>query len=565
MRRRWILVLLAPLLPLVLLAGGQAALPDDGPTPQAEAPAVVDDRPNILVVNMDDMRFDELRWTPHVQRLLVEQGASFANSFAPNPLCCPSRTTFLLGQYSHQHGVLSHQPPYGFGSLDDTHTMAERMQDAGYLTGFTGKYLNGYGLQPSKVTGGSSLTYVPPGWDDWRAGVQTEFTPTSPFVGGTYSYFSFTENVDGTLTSHRGEYSSTTIANDTAELVRAYHEREAPWFIWMNPVAPHTGNPREPDDPAPFRLKDGRVIPFPTPARPEWVKGVYDARLRHAPGVRASGLPAEKDVSDKPPLSRRLPELAPKEEANVLEVSRQRAEALRAWDRQFARLVSQLQDAEEWANTIVVFTSDNGFLLGEHRLRMGKIWSYEESIRVPLVVAGPGVRRGVRLAPATTQDLTATVLDLAGAEPLPDMDGVSLAPVLRGADQAWDRAIVTEGYHPAVKNLHRLPAGLRVSGIRTGRWKLVHWANGALELYDLRTDPLELTNLAGDPAYAFRVRGLDRLWKQYAACAGEACRVPLPPNWRVGLDELRELDRVARARRLGYYGAPEQSPVQLAR
>lgn len=557
---RWTLLVGGTVLAMALIAAGppttdEPAAPAPGapdPSSTPVASPVETDRPNVLVVTMDDMRADELAYVPTVRRMLVRRGVRFENSFAPNPLCCPSRASFLLGQYSHHHGVLSHVEPYGFGSFDDSETLAGRLQEVGYRTGFVGKYLNGYGLQRSRVTGQESARYVPAGWDDWRAGIQTSPEVASDYHGGTYSYFNYVENRDGTLTDHPGDYSSTVISRNARALVRRYAAQDRPWFLWVNPVAPHVGSPVEPDDPAPMRIGD-RTVRIETPARPGWVRGRFDRTLRRAPGVPPPGRAAEADTGDKPPLVRRQSELPPRARAGVLELARQRAEALWAWDRSFARVLGELRATGQWSETVVVFTSDNGFFLGEHRIPQGKIWSYEESIRVPLIVAGPGIEPGRRYFPAMTQDLTATLLDLAGAELPADRDGESLVPVLTGDDRRWDRAVVVEGFHSAFDE-PGLPAGLSVSGVRTGRWKLVHWSNGFVELYNLGTDPLELDNLAASGRHREIRRALERVWRTYADCRGAACRRPLDARWRVSPEQLAAIAATRRRERSAHYG-----------
>ena len=128
--------------------------------PQAPSVAaqalLANDGPNILVVTTDDMRWDELAYVPNVRKYVASRGLTFTNSFSPNPLCCPARASFLLGQYSHNHRVYSHEEPYGFGALDDHLTVGTALNKAGYKTALVGKYLNGYGQQPSRVTGGPS-------------------------------------------------------------------------------------------------------------------------------------------------------------------------------------------------------------------------------------------------------------------------------------------------------------------------------------------------------------------------------------------------------------------------
>lgn len=526
---------------------------------RAQAEGADGGRPHVLVITLDDMRWDELRYMPQMRRLLARRGISFANSFAPNPLCCPSRASFLLEQYSHQHHVLSHEPPYGFASLDDRRTLAGRLRRAGYRTGFVGKYLNGYGYQRSRVTGRSSRTYVPPGWDDWRAGVELRGSVPNRVAGGTYAFFSFTQNENGHLVGNRGRYSSAVIADDAIQFMRKNAAGRKPWFLWVNVVAPHHGAPREADDPRSFTAADGRLWGFPTPARPRGVKGMYDRVLRHAPGIPADGRPSEADMRDKPHLGYHAEPPAAVKRA-LAEVQRQRAESLRASDRELARVLRTLRETGQQSRTVVVLTSDNGYLMGEHRVALQKIWAYEESIRVPLVVAGPGIRRGVRYAPAMTHDVTATVLDLAKAGHLPGGSGRSLLPVLRGPDSAWDRAVLTEGYWPGMRRRVRLPAGLSTSGLRTGRWKYVRYSSGASELYDLASDPLEMQNLARDPDSRPMLRRMKEVWEMYADCAGAACRARLPSDLVVTPAELRAIASHANSERLAHYGPPTRSP-----
>src|SRR5690606_27210621 len=137
---------------------------------------------------------------PNVRRFIAERGLTFENSFAPYPLCCPSRASFLTGKYAHNHHVLSHVAPWGFGSFDDSDTLATRLRDGGYATALVGKYLNGYGKQPVRGTDEPSLEYVPPGWDAWYAGSDHIWRPGEtyrgrPMHGSTYAYFDLTQNI----------------------------------------------------------------------------------------------------------------------------------------------------------------------------------------------------------------------------------------------------------------------------------------------------------------------------------------------------------------------------------
>ncbi len=536
-------------------AGGGARL-TGAAAPERSVVATEDlapnDGPNILVVTTDDMRWDELAYTPNVRTYVTSRGLLFANSFSPNPLCCPARASFLTGEYSHNHGVLSHEAPYGFAVFDDHLTLGTVLNQAGYQTALVGKYLNGYGQQKSLVTGGPSTTYVPDGWTDWKVGIEKRWPAGSPYAGGTYHYRAFTQNVNGQVVSNRGRYSSTVVGDQVSGLVKEYGATGHPWFIWATPVAPHFGGPAEPDDPKSYRTATGYLSKFQTPARPGWVKGRFDDVITHAPGTRVHG-PSEADVSDKPAYIRKLPEVTPYERAALLEVERQRAEALFAWDRQFGRIMRTLKQTGQLADTVVVFTSDNGYFTGEHRQRLGKIKPHEPSLRVPLVVAGPGIPHGVRYAPATTVDLTATIVDLASAAPLPSMDGASLVPVF-AADRPWSVPVVTEGLQNLPGRFGTRPKGLTERGLRTGRWAYFRYSTGEEELYDLFWDPLQLRSRAADPTYRQTLRALRAVWRDYVDCTGADCRAPLPARFVVGPGRLaRQVADDAAARR-AYYG-----------
>ena len=441
--------------PQAAVSGPDAAPPAPGSVVAAQA-LLANDGPNILVVTTDDMRWDELAYVPNVRKYVASRGLTFTNSFSPNPLCCPARASFLLGQYSHNHRVYSHEEPYGFGALDDHLTVGTALNKAGYKTALVGKYLNGYGQQPSRVTGGPSVNYVPAGWTDWMVSVEKRWPVGSPYAGGTYNYRAFTQNVNGQTASNRGRYSSTVVGEQVRGLIGKYGASGHPWFIWATPVAPHFGGPVEPDDPANYRTATGYTSEFQTPARPAWVRGRFDAEITHAPGTRVKG-PSERDVTDKPLFMRRLPEVTAVERAALLEVERQRAEALYAWDAQFGRIVRTLKETGQYDDTVIVFTSDNGYFTGEHRQRLGKIKAHEPSLRVPLVVAGPGIPHGVRQAPVSTVDLTATIIDLASAAPLPAMDGASKVPVVRPRP-ALERAGRDRGSAEPAPQGRRLPA-----------------------------------------------------------------------------------------------------------
>lgn len=522
--------------------------------PAATPPASSAPRPNVLLVMMDDMRWDELRYMPNTRKYIKDRGLSFANSFSPYPLCCPARTSFLLGEYAHNHHVFSVRKPYGFGAIDDSTTIATALRSSGYNTALVGKYLNLYGVSKSKVTGKSSVNYVPAGWTDWMAGLDTDWPTWSSNAGDTYNYFAMTQNVNGVVVPHHGTYSSTLVADETRGLISKYHRAGKPWFIFSAPVAPHIGNPVEPDDPLAYREARGWVQHFPTPARPDWVKGRFDARVTHAPGTPLHH-EAEADVSDKPKNIRKWLPTTAIENQRLRDMQRQRAEALYAWDVEFKRIVQRLKRTHQYDDTIIMFTSDNGYYTGEHRQRMGKIKAHEPVIHTPFLMAGPGIPRGKRYSPITTMDLTATILETAQAQArLPRQDGRSFWPVVRSGDIPWSYPVVTEGLIDAVH--HKTPGfrkGLTTIGLRMGRWKYTRYANGDRELYDLFKDPLELHSLQRKPRYASLMDQIDELWWQYKDCKGKACLVPLPEKLQVGPAQLKQQVLNERAERKAYY------------
>ncbi|WP_205475279.1 sulfatase [Nocardioides sp. SYSU D00038] len=500
-------------------------------------------RPDLLVVETDDMRADDLRFMPQTRRWFARNGLTFANSFAPNPLCCPSRASLLTGRYSHNHRVLTHEAPYGFTSFDDRDTLATRLQGAGYRTGMVGKYLNGYGERPTR-TGRDSLTYVPPGWDDWWGASDHVWGPGERFGGGTYDYFRLTSNVNGRIQSWPGRYSTEVTADQTAAMVGRFERGRKPWFVWWNPTAPHHGGPVEPDDPGVVPRSDGFPTRWVTPARPAWVKGRFDTVVRNGAGTPPRR-DAEGDISDKPGFLRSYPPFTAREREVVRDVTRQRAEALYVLDRRLGRMLRALRASGRLSSTLVVLTSDNGYYLGEHRKRQGKINLHEPSIRVPLLMAGAGVPRGRRYDPVTTVDLATTLAAWAGTG-LKRADGVDLRPLLRDGDRGWRRPVVLEGLMPEgryVRAARRPGWGRRLDtiGVRLGRWKLVRYSTGEGELYDLARDPLELRNLYRKPGAKQVRRQLVKVWRRASACRAAGCRVLLPAELQVDAAEVRRI------------------------
>ena len=541
---------------------------ESGTSAQAVGPAAAETatasksktKPNIVVVMADDMRADDLRFMPSLRKLVTDRGLKFRNSFSPYPLCCPSRASFLSGQYAHNHKVFNNDAPFGFGSFDDSRTVATSLHDAGYNTAFVGKYLNNYGIDRSRATGEHSWKYVPAGWTDWYGAPQRPRRVHDRYPGGgPYNYFHTIFNVNGRIDdTHQGEYQTSVIGRFSRELVTKYSDADKPFFLYLSALAPHYGNPHESDDVDSARQSDGRVSQFETPARPDWVKGRFDDEIPRSAGLPQDGGPSEDDVGDKPEVFR-SPELNRREKSLATALTRQRAESIAVLDTQIRRLVQTLRERGELDETIFVFTSDNGYFLGEHRFRNGKRKAYEPSIRVPLVIAGPGIPHGVRNDPSTTPGVTATILDLAGAKAPRSADGQSLVPSF-DADRGWTAPVVTEGLLgpssnvPDARKARGFTDARTTIGIRTSRYKLIRDVSGTVELYDLDVDPNELGSVADDPGYRAIRSELTQLWRTYKDCVGAACRVPLPPNLATSPAQTTASTRAQAAGVLARYG-----------
>ena len=505
------------------------------------ARVAVQTRPNVLFIMVDDMRNDDLRYMPETRRLIRDQGVRFSNSFSPYPLCCPARSSVLSGLYTHNHGVYTVYEDYGFHAFDDSKTLATMLHNAGYATIYLGKYLNRYGYDPPHTeTSGNSIHYVPPGWDMWRASLDGGFAPTSPYFGSsTYAYTDTTLSFNGeTFQSLNGRYQTTAYGEIARDIVRNRAASDQPFLFYLSFTAPHSGWPHEADDPPPSRLDNGQTYVWQTPARPSWVWSSMDAVVRTSPGASWH----DPDFSDKPAYLRALRPLHHADLVALLEVARQRAEALKVVDQEVGSLMRTLADTGELEQTLVIFTSDNGYFLGEQRMRLGKVFPHEPSLRVPLLLRGLGIPAGTtRTDPFTSIDYLSTIAAATGTTPERRPDGVSLWRVARRGDAGWTRAILTEtgslGHRPRDTNQAGEPlsaGGPRdirfLIGVRTWRYLLVDVAHQRDELYDLRRDPQEYTNLIDSPRYAEQRRLLRQALHDVRACRADSCSVTLPPR-----------------------------------
>ena len=469
---RWIVI-------AALAAGIAAAAGLASGDAQSASPA---NRPNVVVLMTDDQTVESLRVMPNVRTLLADQGVTFDKSFVSYSLCCPSRATFLTGQYAHNHGVWSNAAPNGgYYKLDSTNTLPVWLQRAGYQTIHLGKYLNGYGTR--------SKTEIPPGWGEWYG------TPDP----STYRYLGYTINENGKLVTYgnaAADYKTDVEARKAVDIIGRQVLDPRPFFLWVAFLAPHSGGPRDPDDPT------GLGTPSPAP--------------RHRNYFATQPLPIppsfnETDVSDKPAGIRNRPLMTTAKIAAVRESYQQRLESLLAVDDAVGQIVNRLAEIGELDKTYIIFTSDNGFFHGEHRVPAGKVLLYEPSIRVPLIIRGPNIpARQHRSQLVANIDLAPTIVAATGAQPGRIMDGRSLLPFARDHLFYGGRDLLLE-----------TPT---YAAIRTPNWLYAEYVSGERELYNLAHDPDELTSLHADLRYARTQADLARRLAQLRGCAGRACR-----------------------------------------
>ncbi len=455
------------------------------PSSTADHALAADGRPNVLVIETDDQTLESMRVMGNVNSLIGAKGTTFNNSFVNFSLCCPSRATFLTGQYAHNHGVLDNKAPSGgfhrFESLHGNNNLAVWLQDSGYYTAMIGKYLNGYLRDDPR----------PPGWSEWRAVVQ-----------GSSKSYNYTLNENGTMVEY-GDSPADFLQDVLTSKAVGFVERRAPnpqpFFLWLTYTAPHGSGP----DPNPNPPSDCyQVAAKPAP--------------RHAHAFDNAPLPKppnfnEADVSDKPAAIRSRPLLNTTQIANIQRNYRCALESLLSVDQGVRWVIEALSAEGELDNTLVIYTSDNGFLNGEHRLFLVKKHVYEESVRVPLLMRGPGIPQGVTVpALSINADLAPTIVDVANASPGLAMDGRSLIPVASNPGIEQGRELLIE--EPGFK------------AIRTGRYMYAEHTTGEKELYDLQTDRFELQSRHNAPAYASVKSQLASRLQQLKNCAGASCR-----------------------------------------
>lgn len=415
----------------------------------------IDSRPNIIVIMTDDQRWDTIDYMPNVKNRLEGEGITFTNSFVTTSLCCPSRSSFLTGLYPHNTGVWSNGPIYG-GVLEfnETSTLATWLKENGYTTSLNGKYLNGYARIPR---------HIPPGWDDWHVFT----TGDSDLLLSLY--YNYTLNENGVLRTFGKEpidYSTDVLKNRSLNFIQ---NAKRPFFLWFTPFAPHS--------------------PYIAAERHINISTCSNLKIVRPPSFN------EADVSDKPAWVQANPLMNQSQISRLDVAMKNQICSLQAVDEAVASILDAL--GPELDNTAVIFTSDNGYMWGEHRIDQDKNNFYEEASRVPLLIRYP------KLIPNKTQsdklvlniDLAPTIAELANVTLSAKVDGKSLVAILNDQNASWRSDFLME-YMGG-----RIDRPLINSATRTMQFKYTELATGEREFYDLTNDPYELNNQINNSTY----------------------------------------------------------------
>jgi N-acetylglucosamine-6-sulfatase len=551
--------------------------------------------PSFVVIQTDDQTLDalyaafsaypgapETRAMPNTLDLLAKKGETFNRYYVSYPLCCPSRVSLLTGRYAHNTGVEGNVQPnggyYGFSfRAAYSHNLATWLQGAGYRTIHVGKFLNGYGDEPY-----DNGTTVPPGWSAWHTVLNAD----------THHYFyGYTLNNNGQISEPYGDSGSwetreytqrdpggcpfepeeerpcfyeTDVFNWMAREELLATPGEQPFYLQVDYTAPHGD----------FRRPAG---PEPAPRHNDWFSG---AKLPHN---RSEGFD-EGNVSDKPGFIREADHLTPSEKRTYKVYYEKQLESLRSVDDGVKEIVDTLGQLHRLRNTYILFTSDNGFFFGEHRLIGGKFLAYEPATHLPFLIRGPGIRPDTSSGELTANiDIAPTILELAGVEPDKSVDGRSIVPFLRDPEMRTRRPLLFESFVQTsdveangtisvggegdggppggngstgarepeagissarggdAAHASLLAPPLNYEGIRLGPYKYIAWPDGEKELYNINKDPNELNNIVKTPNF-YPIRNfLHRQLRRFENCVGRECRETTPPLplTRIEFERLR--------------------------
>jgi arylsulfatase A-like enzyme len=448
-------------------------------------------RPNLLVILIDDLRFDEFgagghpyMKTPHIDRI-AREGATFTRAFHPTPICSPNRASIVTGQYASRHGIIDNVARDEMSFRLPNYHLA--LQALGYETAHVGKWHMGNSAAPR------------PGYDRWVS------------FPGHGSLMDPELDVDGKVVRRKG-YMTDLLNEYALDFVSRRHAKPFSLFLAHKAVHPDA-----------FQAADGTLdlAAFGGYRLPARHQDLY--RGEHFPPRPNVMTPAEAVARGKPafaesvalkrePRSRAVLEAI---QSGSQEEIRLRAAMMASVDEGVGQLLAELERNGTLDDTAILFMGDNGFFFGEHGLGPERRFAYEEGIRSPFLLryprrarAGSSVDRLVM-----TIDVAPTMVALAGGRPGPTIQGASVLPLLRDAKAPWRKSVLCEYY---AENAMPWLVGMSYKAVRTDRHKLIHWVNKAGqpgmtdELYDLREDPYEVRNLIRSKAHAPTVKRLRR-------------------------------------------------------
>lgn len=425
--------------------------------------ATVPNMPNVVLITVDDMAASDLSWMPYTQRLIGNKGATLTDFVANHPLCAPARAEIITGQYAQNNGVRHNGGTHGgFDALRGGSKLPNWLRQEGYDTAFVGKYINGYHRNDGRETG----------WDVWNA-----------YVRGIYKAYDMVAWDDGrTRDIHTTDY----VGRETQRYIRRFGEE--PFFIWSSFVAPHK------------MVRDGQWYP-PLPRR--------QLRTADPPSMSKPSF-NEPDVSDKPDY---VQNADPVSEDEVTYEYLMRGRSLKIVDQRVRMIIRSLRRTKMLRDTVIMFTSDNGYLMGEHRL-MNKNAPYEEALKVPFLIRGPGIPSGIeRDQMATMIDIAPTILDLIDARrQRPSIDGHTMLPMIHDDAPGYGAVLIQAGTRTD---------DWRFRGVRTPQYTWVKNSDDDfVELYDRREDPYQLDNLGEASPMN---ENLKARFEQLADCSGSDC------------------------------------------
>jgi len=470
-------------------AGGAVVPTSPAGPPPANVPATPPpalassaQHPNIIFVLTDDLSMNLLQFMPHVLQM-QKQGVTFANYFVTDSLCCPSRSSIFTGNFPHNTGIFKNQGEdggylafVGFGR--ERSTFAPALWSVGYRTAMMGKYLNGY--EPGRHA-------AAPGWTSWDV------------AGNGYPEFHYSLNQNGQVMPYGikpEDYLTDVLSGLATQFIKA--SKGQPFAIEVATFAPHAPYTPAPRDANAFPVLTVPRTPAydvaPDPAGPRWLS--------------------------------RQPALTAADKARIDEAFRKRAQSVLAVDAMIGALQAAVTAIGQEKNTYFVFSSDNGYHMGDYRLMPGKMTAFDTDIHVPLVITGPGVPAGATVDDIVENiDLYPTYLELSGVASPANVDGHSLAPLLHGQKVGeWRTAALVEHHGPRHEPEDPDAPAVRsgnpptYEAMRSATALYVEYADGDREYHDLAADPYELRN-------TFTLLTADQKSALHAALAAmQACR-----------------------------------------